>query len=80
MTKQEAVLISAYTGFLLTKNFSDVHGFCEGLLGRPIYTHEFASESTMEEIREKCRPLILEMIENEDEYVTMTIEEVVNDD
>lgn len=62
MTKDEAVLISAYTGFLLTKDFSDVHKFCEELLGRPIWTHEFASEKLWNEIKEKCKPLIIEMI------------------
>lgn len=65
MKKQEAILISAFTGFLLTKDFADVHKFCEDLLGRPIWTHEFASRTVQAEIREKCRPLILEMIENE---------------
>ena len=65
MKKQEAILVSAYTGFLLTKDFSDVHKFCEDLLGRPIWTHEFASRTVQEEIEEKCRPLILVMIENE---------------
>ena len=65
MKKQEAILVSAYTGFLLTKDFSDVHKFCEDLLGRPIWTHEFASRTVQEEIKEKCRPLILAMIENE---------------
>lgn len=65
MTKQEAILISAYTGVLLTKSFSDVHGFCEKLLGRPIFTHEFASENLKREIQEKYKPLILEMISKE---------------
>lgn len=65
MTKQEAVLVSAYTGFLLTKSFADVHKFCEDLLGRPIWTHEFAEEKVQIEIQEKCKPLILEMIDNE---------------
>jgi hypothetical protein len=65
MTKQEAVLVSAYTGFLLTNSFADVHKFCEDLLGRPIWTHEFADEKVQREIQEKCKPLILEMIENE---------------
>ena len=63
MTKQEAVLISAYTGVLLTKNFSDVHEFCEELLGRPIFTHEFANPNVQREISEKCKPMILEMVE-----------------
>ena len=65
MKKQEAILVSAFTGFLLTKDFSDVHKFCEDLLGRPIWTHEFANRDVQEEIKEKCRPLILAMIENE---------------
>ena len=65
MTHDEAVLISAYTGFLLTKNFSDVHELCEKVLGRSIFTHEFAIEETLKEIREKCKPMILEMIERE---------------
>lgn len=65
MKKQEAILISAFTGFLLTKDFADVHKFCEDLLGRPIWTHEFASRIVQKEIKEKCRPLILELIKNE---------------
>ena len=65
MTKNEAVLISAYTKTLLTKDFSDVHKFCEDLLGRPIFTHEFAFDDVWKEIKEKCYPLVLAMIENE---------------
>lgn len=65
MTNKEAVLVSAYTGFLLTKRFSDVHVFCEELLGRPIHTHEFAFDSVHQEIRDKCLPMIKELVENE---------------
>lgn len=66
MTREEAVLVSAYTGFLLTKDFSDVHEFCEKILGRPIFTYEFSVEETLEEIREKCKSMILKMIEGEE--------------
>ena len=65
MTHEEAVLTSAYTGYLLTKDFSDVHEFCEKVLGRPILTHEFGIEETLKEIREKCKPMIIKMIESE---------------
>lgn len=65
MTKEEAVLISAYTGFLLTPNFVDVQKFCGTLLGRPISTYELASKDLLEEIREKCKPMIIEMIKGE---------------
>lgn len=66
MKHNEAVLVSAYTGFLLTQNFSDVHEFCEELLGRSIWAHEFASNSLYKEIREKCKPMIIEMIKGEE--------------
>lgn len=65
MTHEEAVLVSAYTGFLLTKEFADVQNFCAKLLDRPVFTHELADAAVRNEIREKCRPLILEMIEKE---------------
>ena len=63
MTHKEAVLISAYTGYLLVPNFADVHKFCEELLGRQILTHEYAFKETHEEIREKCKPMIIEMMD-----------------
>lgn len=65
MTHDEAVLVSAYTGFLLTKDFSAIHEFCEKILDRPIYTHEFGIKETQKEIREKCKPMIIKMIEGE---------------
>ena len=65
MTKSEAILISAYTGFLITQNFDDVHKFCEELLGRYIWTHEFAREEVWSEIREKCKPMIVKLIESQ---------------
>ena len=65
MTHKEAVLLSAYTGYLLTKNFTDVHKFVEELLERPINSHEFASEKLFEEIQQKCKPMIIKMVENE---------------
>ena len=65
MTKKEAILVSAYTGFLLTKNFSDVHEFYEELLGRPVFTHELIRDDVMREIRAKCAPLIIELVEGE---------------
>lgn len=65
MTKEEAIIISAYTGYLLTKDFEAVHEFCEKLLKRPIYSHEFADDSLHREIQERCKPLIFKIVENE---------------
>lgn len=55
MTKHEAIVVSAYTGFLMC-NFSDVHEYVEKKLGRPVWTHEFADKNIWDEIREKIRP------------------------
>ena len=62
MTREEAILLSAYTGFLLVQDFSDVHKFCEDTLRRPIWTHEFADEDVQKEIQDKLRPQIMELI------------------
>lgn len=64
MTREEAILLSAYTGFLLAPDFSEVHKFCEDTLGRPIWTHEFADSCVQKEIQEKLRPQIMELVKN----------------
>ena len=64
MTREEAILLSAYTGFLFTPDFSEVHKFCEDTLGRPIWTHEFADRCVQKEIQEKLRPQIMELVQN----------------
>mgnify|MGYP002800897280 CR=1 FL=1 len=64
MTREEAILLSAYTGFLLAPDFSEVHKFCEDTLGRPIWTHEFADRCVQKEIQEKLRPQIMELVQN----------------
>lgn len=54
MTKYEATVISAYTGIAMT-NFANIHEYAEKKLGRPIFTHEFASEHLWKELKEKCK-------------------------
>ena len=60
MTKHEAIVVSAYTGFLMC-DFGDVHEYIEKKLGRPILTHEFADKSIWEEIMEKTKPDFLKI-------------------
>ena len=43
LTKEQAVIISGYTGIACC-NFGHIHEDVEKRLGRPVYTHEFASE------------------------------------
>ena len=67
MKKHEAVLLSAYTGFLLTKSFADVHAFIEKTLERPVFTHELASERVLSELMIKLRPQIEALVANEED-------------
>lgn len=68
MTKYEAIVISAYTGFLMC-DFSDMHEYIEKKLGRPIYTHEFALDLIQNEIHEKVKPDFLKICAEVQELV-----------
>lgn len=65
MTRQEAILLTAYTGFLLTKDYAGVHKFIQETLGRQVYTHEFTNE-LFAELREKLQEQIAELVEREE--------------
>lgn len=52
MTKREAAIVSAYTGYLIGE-FKDFHAYAEEVMGRPVFTHEFPSIA--EELKEKSK-------------------------
>lgn len=52
MTKREAAIVSAYTGYLIGE-FSDFQAYAEEIMGRPIFTHEVPSIA--EELKEKSK-------------------------
>jgi len=54
MTKREAAILGAYTGYLVGY-FPDMHKYIEEIMGRPVFTHELASEEIEKEIQEKSR-------------------------
>lgn len=54
MTKQEKLIVSAYTGVLMT-DFNDFYKFVEERLGRPIFTHQFASELVQDELKKAVK-------------------------
>lgn len=60
MTKEEKLIVSAYTGILMT-NFSDFHEFAEKKLNRPVWTHEFASEMVANELKQAVREDFLKL-------------------
>lgn len=55
MTKREAAIVSAYTGFLCG-TFHDMHGYAEELFGRPVFTHEFADRAIAAKLKELSKP------------------------
>jgi len=58
MTKQEKIILSAYTGILMC-DFSDVHEYIEKKLGRPVFTHEMENDIVLEELRQKTKSVAL---------------------
>lgn len=61
LTKEQAMIVMAYTGYT-TVNFGDFQGYAEALLGRPIWTHEFASKSVEAELREASKEAFLAIL------------------
>lgn len=43
-------------------NFGDFQLWCEKLLGRPIFTHEFASETLTEELKDAFEAKAIEVL------------------
>ena len=66
LTKQQAAVIGAYTGFTAGP-FADIHEYAERILGRPIFTHEFASKRLSEEIRKAAESDYVAICFKEDE-------------
>lgn len=64
LTKEQAIILTAITGIMVTKNFSDFHEAVESKLGRPIWTHEFASKEMTAEIKDAFWGDFMEMMEN----------------
>ena len=54
MTKREAAIVSAYTGYLIG-DVDDWHKYVQEILGRPVFTHELASKSIQDEVHDKSR-------------------------
>lgn len=65
MTKQEKIIVSAYTGFLMC-DISEMYEYIEKKLGRPIWTHELASEKVLEEIHEATKSDFLKLCKDEE--------------
>lgn len=54
LTKEQAAIITAYTG-VMAGPWEDFHEYAEKLLGRPVWSHEFAFEPLVKELKEKSK-------------------------
>lgn len=54
LTKEQAAVIGAFTG-ITAGPFSDIHEYAERILGRPVWTHQFANEHVMAELKAAAR-------------------------
>lgn len=61
MTKHEAAIIQAYTGYAMLKSndLSVFYEYCSKLLGHPVYTHEFLVHC--DKIQELSKPDFIEI-------------------
>lgn len=64
MTKEEKIIVSAYTGYLMC-DFGSVHEYIEKVLGRPVFTHELTDKRIQKEIEEKVKPDFIKLCEKE---------------
>lgn len=62
MTKQEKLIVSAYTGVLMVK-YSDLHEFIEERLGRNVWTHELADKSIAEKLKDAVKEDFMKLCE-----------------
>jgi hypothetical protein len=60
MTKAEKLIISAYTGVLMT-SMDELHQFIEQKLGRSVWTHELAHKAVTDQIKEAVKDDFLKL-------------------
>lgn len=63
MTKDEKLIVSAYTGVLMC-DMGDLQKYIEGVLGRSVWTHELADHEVVDEIKEKVKADFLALCED----------------
>lgn len=54
LTKREAAVVSAYTGYLIG-DFQELHLYIEELMGHPVLTHEIPNLYAHNTIRDKSK-------------------------
>lgn len=52
LTKREAAIITAYTGYLIG-SFDEYHKYITEIMERPVYTHELGNKDVIAEIQKR---------------------------
>lgn len=57
MTKQECAIVMAYTGYSMLQgdDIAIFHKYVEEKMGKPLWTHEYASPEMMFKISRACK-------------------------
>lgn len=66
LTPGQAAIIAAYTN-ILCGPFSDFHAYATRILGRPVWTHQFANEKLNAELREAAKADFLTICSSQSE-------------
>ncbi len=66
LTKRQSAIIGAYTG-ITAGPFSAIHEYAEEVLGRKIWTHEFASRMVMDDLKSAAFDDFMSIVYKEDE-------------
>ena len=61
MTKREAAIVGAYTGYLLG-SFTEMHKYIEEILERPVFTGELGSETIANLIRRASKSDFIKIV------------------
>lgn len=62
LTKEQAIILTAFTGVLCCTSFENFHKAVEEKLGRPVWTHQFGDEYLMKQIKEAFREDFLSIL------------------
>lgn len=55
MTKAEAAVVAAYTGYLIGE-FHEMHKYAEKVMKSPIFTHQLGNKEFAEALRKASKP------------------------
>lgn len=64
MTREERIIVSGYTGIMMT-SMAPLHAAVEARLGRQVWTHQFADSALWVEIRDSFRDDFLALCDDD---------------